>query len=229
MNEEPLKTGTSDGDEVAHLDDQVIGKAFRWSLIGVVVVCLGTAAGVLYARRKPPAPAPKITAFSVPLAATHLDAGVPNVPFQDVTSSAGIHFVHNNGADGGKLLPETMGSGVAFLDFDNDNAQDLLFINSTSWPWHPSAGKPTLALYHNDGKGGFQDATTGSGLDISFYGMGVAVGDYDNDGFTDVLITGMGGNRLFRNLGSGKFQEMTSQAGWAGRPKKWGPRGGGGR
>ena len=221
MNEEPLKAGTSGGDEVAHLDDQVIAKAFRWSLIGVMVVCLGTVVGVLYARRKPPAPAPKITAFSAPMAATHSDAGIPNVPFQDVTTSAGIHFVHNNGAYGDKLLPETMGSGVAFLDFDNDNAQDLLFVNSTSWPWHPSAVKPTLALYHNDGKGHFEEATAGSGLDVSLYGMGVAVGDYDNDGFTDVLITGVGGNRLFRNLGSGKFQEVTSQAGVAGSTNSW--------
>ena len=94
-----------------------------------------------------------------------------------MTSAAGIHFHHNNGAYGDKLLPETMGGGVAFFDFDNDGAPDLLFVNSTYWPWRvPEGKKPTsAALYHNDGKGHFTNATVGSGLEVSFYGMGVAV------------------------------------------------------
>ena len=111
-----------------------------------------------------------------------------------------------------------MSGGVAFLDFDNDGAQDLLFINSTWWPWHvPSGQKPTtMALYRNDGKGNFQDVTAGSGLDVSFYGMGAAVGDYDNDGLPDVFVTGVGGNHLFHNLGGGKFQDVTTQSGLGG-------------
>jgi len=143
--------------------------------------------------------------------------------FSDVTKQAGISFVHNNGAYGDKLLPETMGGGVAFLDFDNDGFQDLLFINSTYWPEHLPAGKKptTMALYHNDGKGRFSDITAGSGLDVSFYGMGVAVGDYDNDGLVDVFINGVGGNRLFHNEGHGKFREVTQAAGVGGAPDGW--------
>src|SRR5947208_17139557 len=100
----------------------------------------------------------------------------PDAKFTDITAASGINFVHGNGAAGEKLLPETMGGGVAFLDFDNDGDQDLLFINSTWWPWSfPRDAKPaTMALYRNDGKGRFTDITAGSGLDVSFYGMGVA-------------------------------------------------------
>src|SRR5947208_11081280 len=103
----------------------------------------------------------------------------PDAKFTDITAASGINFVHVNGAYGEKLLPETMGGGVAFLDYDNDGHQDLLFINSCFWPGHipPGQQQPTMALYHNDGVGRFTDVTAGSGLDISFYGMGVAVGD----------------------------------------------------
>src|SRR5437867_3896048 len=141
-------------------------------------------------------------------------AEVPTAKFTDVTRESGITFVHNNGAYGEKLLPETMGGGVAFFDYDNDGHQDLLFVNSTEWPWHPTPTKPpaTMALYHNDGKGHFTDVTPGSGLDVSFYGMGVAIGDYDNDGLDDVFITAVGGNHLFHNDGSGKFKEVTPTA-----------------
>src|SRR5437660_1907216 len=116
-----------------------------------------------------------------------------------------------------------MAGGVAFFDFDNDGAPDLLFINSTYWPWHlPDGSKPTThALYHNDGTGHFTDVTAGSGLDVSFYGMGVAVGDYDNDGNVDVFITAVGGNHLFRNLGNGKFADVTPKAAVAGSNNGW--------
>src|SRR4029453_5147832 len=136
----------------------------------------------------------------------------------------GLKFVHNNGAYGDKLLPETMGGGVGFFDFDSDGDQDLLFINSTYWPNKvPRGRQPTThALYRNDGKGHFSDGTAGSGLDISFYGMGVACGDYDNDGWVDVFITAVGGNHLFHNLGSGKFREVTSVAGGSGSSLGWG-------
>ncbi|PYK96843.1 MAG: CRTAC1 family protein, partial [Verrucomicrobia bacterium] len=98
-------------------------------------------------------------------------ADIPVAQFTDITKEAGITFVHNNGAYGDKLLPETMGGGVAFFDYDNDGAPDLLFVNSSDWPWHtPEGRKPaTHALYHNDGKGHFTDVTAGSGLDVSFY------------------------------------------------------------
>lgn len=148
---------------------------------------------------------------------------LPDARFTDVTTAAGIRFVHVDGSYGEKLLPETTGGGCAFLDFDNDGHPDILFINSAYWPWKTpeNAPAPLMALYHNDGTGRFQDVTAGSGLDVSFYGMGVAVGDYDNDGLVDIFITAVGPNRLFRNLGSGKFQDVTNEAGVGGTAEEW--------
>jgi enediyne biosynthesis protein E4 len=148
---------------------------------------------------------------------------IPSAKFTDITTGAGIHFVHINGAYGDKLLPETMGGGVAFLDFNNDGHQDLLFINSAFWPGHqpPGQPRPTMALYRNDGHGRFTDVTAGSGLEVSFYGMGVAVGDYDNDGLPDVFITAVGGNHLYHNEGGGKFREVTGPAEVGGAPDGW--------
>ncbi|HEX5220088.1 MAG TPA: CRTAC1 family protein [Verrucomicrobiae bacterium] len=147
----------------------------------------------------------------------------PVARFTDITREAGLTFTHVNGAYGDKLLPETMGGGVAFLDYDNDGAPDLLFINSSYWPGHIPEGKqpPTLALYRNDGRGRFTDVSKGSGLDVSCYGMGVAIGDYDNDGKPDVFITAVGGNRLFQNEGGGKFREVTHAAEVGGSTNDW--------
>ena len=135
------------------------------------------------------------------------------VQFSDVTAAAGIRFQHNNGAFGKKYLPETMGSGVAFFDFDNDGDQDLLFVNGKSWPGQRSAGPTTAALYRNRGNGTFEDVTRGSGFDREIYGMGLAIGDYDNDGDPDVYLTALGPNLLLRNEGGGRFTDASAPAG----------------
>jgi enediyne biosynthesis protein E4 len=137
------------------------------------------------------------------------------IEFTDVTSAAGIHFKHNSGAFGKKYLPETMGSGVCFLDYDNDGWQDIFFVNSMDWPGKPSGQKSFPALYHNNHDGTFTDVTKQAGLAIETYGMGCAVGDYDNDGFDDLYLTTVGGNHLFHNLGNGKFADVTAKAGVA--------------
>jgi len=132
--------------------------------------------------------------------------------FTDVTGAAGIHFKHNNGAYGGKLLPETLGAGCAFLDYDADGWQDILLVNSTDWPGHLRE-RSTLKLYRNNRNGTFTDVTRAAGLDIEMYGMGVAVGDYNNDVFPDILITCVGQNRLFKNTGKGTFLDVTNSSG----------------
>lgn len=140
------------------------------------------------------------------------DPRPPGFQFTDVTSAAGIQFQHNSGAFGGKFLPETLGSGCAFLDYDHDGWQDILLINGADWPGHKT-NRTTLRLYHNNGNGTFTDVTARSGLDVELYGMGVAVGDYNNDGFPDILVTCVGQNRLFRNTGKGTFVDVTNAAG----------------
>ncbi len=134
------------------------------------------------------------------------------VTFTDVTAAAGIHFRHNSGAFGSKYLPETMGSGVCAIDYDGDGLQDLVFVNSTDWPGHKKTHS-TAALYRNNGHGAFTDVTRGSGLGVEMYGMGCAVGDFDNDGRDDIYITALDGNHLFRNLGNGRFTDVTAHAG----------------
>ena len=134
----------------------------------------------------------------------------------DVTSAAGIQFHHNSGAYGGKLLPETLGSGCAFLDYDADGWQDILLVNGMDWAGHKRE-RSTLKLYRNNRNGTFTDVTKNAGLDFEMYGMGVAVGDYNNDGFPDILITCVGQNRLFRNTGKGTFVDVTAKSGLGGR------------
>ncbi|CAD77154.1 MAG TPA: CRTAC1 family protein [Rhodopirellula baltica] len=208
-------------DESELRDEADIGRAMRGSLIVLVVLALigGVAAYVLTRpKAAPPVRESKLAAVAVrerPM------VQVPTTPFTDITEEAGISFVHNNGATGDKLLPETMGGGSAFLDFDNDGDQDLLLINSMDWSWdEPSDRGNTSALYRNEG-GKFVDVTKGSGLDVELYGMGVAVGDYDQDGLVDVFISAVGTNRLFRNVGEGKFEDTTETAGVGGEEDRW--------
>jgi hypothetical protein len=208
-------------EELVPEDDAVIGRVFRWSLVVFVAVGAIVAGVVLWVGRKEAKPPSKPPAFSPPIPAEDaLDA--PRVAFTDVTEASGIRFRHVNGAYGEKLLPETMGSGCAFLDYDGDGDADLLFVNSTWWPGHVPEGKPlpTQALYRNDGKGRFEDVTKEAGLDVSFYGMGAAVGDYDGDGDPDLFFTAVGPTRLLRN-DAGRFVDVTAEAGVGGSDADW--------
>jgi hypothetical protein len=140
-----------------------------------------------------------------------------SIHFRDITAQAGIQFKHNNGAFGKKWLPETMGPGCAFIDYDNDGYPDILLINGDDFPGHTHAGPTTPKLYHNNRDGTFTDVTRKAGLAVPMFGFGVAVGDYDNDGFDDIFISALGQSHLFHNNGNGTFTDVTKSAGL------WGP------
>ncbi len=197
-------------------DDAAIGRALRWSIAALVLV---VAATLFLLMKGSPLHPDENGSGSAPAAIS----GMPRPIFKDITASAGITFRHRNGARGGKFLPETMGGGCAFLDFDADGDQDVLLVSSTDWPWDSGAAKrpAALTLYSNDGKGRFTDVTESSGLDLDAYGMGAAIGDFDNDGLPDIFITGVGGSHLFHNEGGGKFRDATAEAGVAGNSEDW--------
>jgi enediyne biosynthesis protein E4 len=189
-----------------------------------IAVCLALQA-ILFTgcKSKPPTPSAHDPSTESPRAASSaptppLTSGMarPSGPitFTDVTAQAGIRFKHDSGAFGKKYLPETMGSGVCVIDYDNDGWQDILFVNSMDWPGHNS-GKSYPALYHNNHDGTFTDITRQAGLAVEMYGLGCTVGDYDNDGFDDIYITAIGGSHLFHNLGNGRFADVTAKAGVA--------------
>lgn len=188
----------------------------RFSLAGVVVLCLGLLSGC----KQPAAVAPTNTSAPEQVAvASPSPSPTPPRPsgeieFTDVTAEAGIRFKHNSGAFGKKYLPETIGAGAAFLDYNNDGWQDILLVNSMDWP-ESKKRRSFPALYHNNKDGTFFDVTQQAGLGVEMYGIGVAVGDYDNDGNDDIYITCVGPNHLFRNLGNGKFADVTARAGLA--------------
>ncbi|MEW6731496.1 MAG: CRTAC1 family protein [Acidobacteriota bacterium] len=144
--------------------------------------------------------------------ANPVDSKLVPVQFADITRTAGINFKHTSGAFGQKYLPETMGAGCAFLDFDNDGWQDILLINSKHWPGQKGR-KVTQALYHNNKDGTFSDVTRAAGLDIEMYGLGSAIADYDNDGYVDIFLSGLGPDYLLRNRGNGTFEDVTARAG----------------
>src|SRR5678815_428850 len=225
----PDDRSTDEEEELVHHDDAVIGRAMRWSVIIFVVLALGVGITIWILKRPPPVVEKKVTALATPVPRERKALELPSVKFTDVTEAAGIRFTHYNGARGEKLLPETMGAGCAIFDCDGDGAQDLLFINGNDWPWPPASGAaatpagppPTMALYRNDGAGHFTDITAGSGLDVPLYGMGVAPGDYDNDGRTDLFVSGVGAAKLFHNEGGGKFRDVTVEAGIGGDAGDW--------
>ena len=147
---------------------------------------------------------------------TVLCANAQQIQLRDITAQAGIRFVHNNGAFGKKYLPETMGPGCAFIDFDNDGWPDILLVNGEDWPGHKRVAS-TPKLYRNNHDGTFSDVTRKAGLAVPMFGLGVAVGDYDNDGYDDLFLSALGQSHLFHNNGNGTFTEVTKAAGL------WGP------
>jgi hypothetical protein len=215
LSEQPTQRQTGAG------DDRIITVAFRRSLALIVAIAVMVAAGVLLIRRGSTAEEIRSKEISVPEILRQDDTERPPVRLTEITGSSGVGFVHFNGASGDRLLPETMGSGVAFFDADGDGDQDLLLVNGDSWPWDRPAGpRPTMALYSNDGSGSFTEITAAAGLDVPVYGMGVAVGDIDNDGDADLYITAVGRNRLFRN-DQGRFTDVTGPAGVGGDQEAW--------
>lgn len=209
-------------DDAQDGDDAIIGSALRWSAIGLVVVAVLGGAVAFVLNRPEPAPASVEAEVVTPQVRTLPKLDPPTVRFRDVTEAAGIDFVHENGAYGDKLLPETMGGGCAFFDFDGDDDQDLLLVNSAQWPWDPNGRRTraTPALYRNDGQGAFENVTEAVGLDVSVFGMGAAVADYDNDGDPDVFLSAVGQDQLLRNDG-GKFTNVTEAAGVQGGDTDW--------
>lgn len=204
-------------------DDAVIGRALVRSLLVIVPVLIAVAVTIVILSRPQKAPQAIETDYVGAQPRNTAVTELPVVRFTDITKESGLTFVHTNGAAGDKLLPETMGGGVAFLDYDNDNDQDVLLVNSSHWPDRSSdtTQLPTMALFENDGSGKFTNVTQRAGLDFSMYGMGVAVGDFDNDGWRDVFITGVHENRLLHNQ-QGVFRDVTEAAGVAGKNDQWG-------
>lgn len=203
-------------------NDAVIGSALRASLLVFIILAFPVILILLWLVFQKEEQESTETTVTLPEVRQSNEQPPPQLPLVDVTEESGIQFVHESGKYGEKLLPETMGSGVAVFDYNGDGHQDILFVNSCRWDWDQSSDEPTSCkLYQGDGAFHFEDVTQSVGLTDSFYGMGVAVGDYDNDGDSDLYITAVGENRLYRN-DNGTFFDVTKEAGVAGEEGLWG-------
>jgi len=209
-------------DESPEQDDAIIGVALKWSAVVLFTILAigGSVWGFLRFNQKEEIV--KEIEVTLPQQRTQVAVSLPKIPLTDISDECGISFTHFNGMDGEKLLPETMGGGVAIFDYDNDGDQDVLFVNSQPWIWSktPVEPRPTLKLFANDGKGQFTDVTEQTGLAISLFGMGPTVGDFDNDGWLDLFVTTVGKNVLLKNE-QGKFVDVTTTAGVAGSETDW--------
>ena len=209
-------------------NDEIIGVMLRRSLVFIFVLAVVGVLAYVYVIRETDQEIAITQTERKEVQARNLGEGegrdvapIPKMTFTDITQLAGLEFEHENGARGEKLLPETMGGGCAFLDYDNDGDQDILLINSKSWEdFKPEMLGPTSKLYQNDGQGKYIDVSEQTGLNIELYGMGCAVADYDNDGNVDIFISALGGNRLLRN-NNGVFVDQTEIAGLSDGPNNW--------
>ncbi len=206
-------------------DDAAIGQALRYSAIGFVVLASLIGGGVWFATRSEAEPIRDKVEVKPPEIGELPDVVLPSIPLADISLQSGIQFSHENGAAGEKLIPEMMGSGAAILDFDSDGDADIIFINSNQWPWDVEKDEAlrspaTMSAWRNQGDCLFVDVTEEVNLDISLYGQGAAVGDYDWDGDPDLYITVVGSNRLLENR-DGKFFDVTETSGVAGEANAW--------
>jgi tetratricopeptide (TPR) repeat protein len=197
---------------------QPSGSNWLWWTLLVLAAGVWVAGVGLWVWRKPPPPPVTSPALPVhtPAAAQPAHASV-TIHFADVTHEAGIAFVHEAGATGAKWYPETIGSGVAFFDYDRDGWPDILLVNGTFWDGTSASvvarGGATPRLYRNRRDGTFEDVTERAGLAIPLYGMGLAIADYDNDGDSDVVITGYQRHLFLLNNGDGTFSDITARVG----------------
>lgn len=205
--------------ELAADDDQAIARGLRVSLVVLLAGGALVATLVWFGSRPKEGPPPTEVEVAPPVRRV-AELTLPTIPFTDATAAAGIDFTRESGATGERLLPETMGSGVAFFDHDSDGDPDLLLVDSRPWTPPADGDPPSLRLYRNDGGLRFTDVTAEAGFGASFYGMGVAVGDVDADGDFDLYVTAVGRNRLFRNDG-GAFVEIDDAGGAAGGENDW--------
>ncbi len=205
-------------------DDAIIGRAFKRSLAVFAVIAIMVLVA-LWLRR--PESHDVVVEETEILGPQTLQQSVvsepPAVSFVDVGVRAGIDFVHVNGAYGDRLLPETMGSGVAVFDFDNDGDNDLFFVNATYWPGHEYDDKSpaTSALYRNDGDWKFVNVSEETGLNLQMYGTGASAADFDGDGYVDLYVTALGANRLSRNIAGQASADVTDIAGVGGEVDAW--------
>ncbi|TWU59105.1 ASPIC and UnbV [Rubripirellula tenax] len=217
--------GNEPHDDEPHEDvqnDAVIASALRTSLIVIMLMGLPVIGILIYLNvNKKKAQSTEVE-VTLPEVREATEQAIPLLPLTDVTSQSGVDFVHQSGRYGEKLLPETMGSGVAVFDYNGDGNDDLFFVNSSYWPWDEERkDQPTpCRLYSGDGKFGFSDVSETTQADITLYGMGVAVGDIDNDGDSDLFVSAVGKNRMLRN-DNGVFTDVSSSSGTEGDADVW--------
>lgn len=191
-------------------DDRIIGQALAWS-VGIFAAVGGLIGlSVLLLREPEPEPPPEPAPY-VPPRIAEAEVQPPTLPFAEIGLEAGVDFARENGAEGDKLLPETMGGGVAFFDAEGDGDPDLLLVDGRTWPWSEGEARGRTRLYSNDGTGAFvEDADALP--ELPGHGMGLAVGDLDADADPDLYLTALGENSLCVNEG-GRFERSASAAG----------------